>query len=382
MKLKNVTLELSSKAFKDDSESTQREVCQKLFRQWQRLTAVADQISVMLWIADGTEILEYTGKLADSFEWAYWQGIANAGFFAKKQDCESNKNINLNPVKYRQDAMPRTYAWLKKLNEIIRETGQKYGKPIRIGATFDNGPEFSISEFKYRKHREIAKANSIFPNSFVTCNAVLAADDHCYAAFPNGIPAGTSLGTFLGGQYRQFAEDLGFDYIWLSNGMGFGLETWGLTGALFDGVAFHPELKDHAQKELLNFWNDFIQAAPDATIETRGSNFTAGIEMSTDAAPLLWLYKNNLITAPVNSPSSAIYFNSGLSIAAWMSHIAELPENGDIPFRYYIHDPWFLNSPWLDRYGREPWDLYPVMAVARVLADGKVQTVNRAALLT
>lgn len=382
MTLRNVTLELSAKAFRDDSESTMREVCQKLFRQWQRFLDVADRISILLWIADGTEILEYTGSPDDSFEWAYWQGIANAGFFVEHPDGERAKNINLNPVKYRRDAAPRTYAWLKKLNHVIRETGREYGKPIRIGATFDNGPEFSISHFKYSKHSEIAKANSIFPHSFVTCDAVLHADVQPYAAFPGGIPEGTSLGTFLGAQYRRFAGDLGFDYIWLSNGMGFGLETWGLTGALFDGNEFHPERKDRARKELLKFWNDFRTAAPDARIETRGSNFTAGIEMATDAAPLPWLYENDVITAPVNSPSSAIYFNTGLSIAAWMSHIAELPGNGDIPFRYYIHDPWFLNSPWLDRYGREPWDLYPVLAVARISADGTAQTANRAAFLS
>ena len=382
MKLRNVTLELSAKAFKDDSEATMAAVCRTLFRQWQRLISVADRVSVLLWIADGTEILDYAGSPDDTFEWAYWQGVANAGFFVDNLEGERAKNIHLNPVKYRRDAAPRTYAWLKKLTGVIRETGREYGKPVQIGATFDNGPEFSVSDFKYRRHREIARANSLFPHSFVTCDAVLHADARCYAAFPGGIPEGTSLGTFLGAQYRRFAEDLGFDYIWLSNGMGFGLETWGLTGALFDGDEFHPERKEHAEKELLKFWSDFRAAAPDARIETRGSNFTAGVEMSTDAAPLPWLYRNDVITAPVNSPSSAIYFNTGLSIAAWMSHIAELPGNGDIPFRYYIHDPWFLNSPWLDRYGREPWDLYPVMAAARITADGTAQAANRVAFLS
>lgn len=84
---------------------------------------------------------------------------------------------------------------------------------------------------------------------------------------------------------------------------------------------------------------------------------------------------------PVNSPMAAIDFNTGLAIASWMSHIAELPGR-DYAFRYYIHDPWFLNSPWLDRYGRNPWDLYPVMTVSRMNGAGEVEPPSRLALLT
>lgn len=48
-----------------------------LFRQWRRLAGRSGRISILLWIADGSEILEYTGNPADTFEWGYWQGIAN-----------------------------------------------------------------------------------------------------------------------------------------------------------------------------------------------------------------------------------------------------------------------------------------------------------------
>ncbi len=378
--LRNVTLELSAKAFMDDTEAELRAVCRKMFHQWERLVRVSDRVSVLLWLADGSEILEYAGNPEDRFEWACWHGIANAPCFVTPDAAKGN--VNFTPQKYRPDAAPRTYQWIGQLTRIIRECGLEYGKEVRIGATFDNGPEFSLSDFKYGRHREIARADSLFKKSFVTCNAVLNADTRAYAAFPEGIPAGTSLGTFLGAQFRRFAADLNFDYLWLSNGMGFGLETWGYSGALFDGHRFYPERKKEAESELLWFWRDLLDADPGIRIETRGSNFTAGIEMSTDAAPLPWLYRHNVITVPVNSPSSAIYFNTGLSVAAWMSHIAELPANGDIPFRYYIHDPWFLNSPWLDRYGREPWDLYSVMAVSRVTADGGIEAANRAAFLS
>ena len=48
MKLQNVTLELSSKPFIDDSKETMYRVCRKMFTQWKNLTDQAEKISVML----------------------------------------------------------------------------------------------------------------------------------------------------------------------------------------------------------------------------------------------------------------------------------------------------------------------------------------------
>lgn len=382
IQMQNVTLELSAKPFMDDSEESMRMVFRKLFRQWHSLTKDAKRVSVLFWIADGSEILEFSGDLEQRFEWGYWQGIANPLPRPKHPRRSQLLSGNWFPTKYRPDASPRSYAWLKHLIEICREIGlQETGKRIRIGATFDNGPEFSVSDFKYRRHSEIAQAHSIYPNSFVTCDSVLHADRIRYASYPDGIPEGLSLGTFLGAQYREFSKALGFDYIWLSNGMGFGTETWGISGALFDKQTFYPEKKDKAAKRMLGFWKDFLAVAPGTVIETRGSNYSAGIEMATDAAPLAWLYRTGVITPPVNSPMAAILYNPGYSMAAYLSHIAELPGN-DFTFRYYIHDPWFMNSPWLDRYGREPWDLYMPVSASRFNAEGKVETASRLAFLS
>ena len=199
MHLKNVTLELSSKPFTDESEATMVSVCRKMFTQWLDLIRSADQVSVMLWIADGSEIFEYTGDLNQRFEWAYWCGCANHCPQPEHPTERMKRNTHVYPVKYRADAAPRPYSWLKRLIEVLRETGTEItGKAVRIGATYDNGPEFAISPFKYKKHREIAQAHTIYPNSFVTCTARLHADPQPYAAFPDGIPEGTSVGTFLG----------------------------------------------------------------------------------------------------------------------------------------------------------------------------------------
>ena len=63
MNLRNVTLEISAKPFADDSEQTMFRVGRKLFSQWKTLTDAADRISVMLWTADGSEILNWSGDL-------------------------------------------------------------------------------------------------------------------------------------------------------------------------------------------------------------------------------------------------------------------------------------------------------------------------------
>ena len=238
-KIKNVTLELSGKAFTDDSQYTMYNVCRKMFTQWKLLTDRADIVSVLLFIADGSEILEYAGDLSQDFEWSYWFGCANHCPQAHGNTERVRRDTHAYPIKYREDAKPRPYAWLKRLIEVIKETGSEItGKPIRVGAMYDNGPEFAISDFKFNRHKEIAEAHTLYPNSFVTCTSKLHADSKPYAGFPDGIPEGTSIGTYLGRQYKAYSRDMGFDYLWLSNGVGFGRDTWNTTGALFDGTKF------------------------------------------------------------------------------------------------------------------------------------------------
>ncbi len=379
MNLRNVTLELSSKPFRDNSEETMRAVCRKMFTQWMPLTQYADTISVMLWISDGSEILEYKNNLDDQFEWACWQGVASPVFGSTTSPRPS---IHHQAVKYMDNPPTRTYRWLKKLIEVIRKTGNEItGKPVRVGATFDPGPEFAVSEFKYVMHREICCGGSIGRDTFVTCNTFLKQDSAKYAGFPEGIPDRTPFGVFLGRQSRHFLRDMGYDYIWFSNGFGFGLETWGITGSLFDGKQFFPEKAGEISKEILKFWEDFSRECPGMPIETRGSNLTAGIEISTDAAPLNEIYNTFRASPPVNSPWAALDKDIGLELAGWLSHISELPD-GNYPFRFYIHDPWFINSPWLDRYEREPYDIYLPLAVSMIDRQGNVRTPSSINLLT
>ena len=380
--LNRVTLELSAKPFVDDSEETAYKVAEHLFTQWLPLLREADEVAVLLWTSDGGELLTWSGNEEDTFEWAYWIGVAEPPPAPEGLTEREKMNTHLFPKKYRADAAPRTYRWLRRTIAILRERGTAItGKPVFIGTTFDNGPEFAISPFKYKWHPEICTGSTAGKSRTVVSTAVLHADSRHYAAFPDGIPEGLSFGAFLGAQYREFARHFGIDYLWLSNGMGFGRDTWGITGTLFDKQRFAPEKVQEAAEAMRGFWRELKAACPDIVIETRGSNFSAGVEMASDAAPFKELYQDSRIAPPVNSPWAALNYNSGLELAAWMSHIAKLP-GGHIPFRYYIHDPWFLNSPWLDRYEQSPWDLYQPMAISRLTADGQAHTANTLAFLS
>ena len=207
--------------------------------------------------------------------------------------------------------------------------------------------------------------------TFVCSYSVLHADDVAYAGFPDGIPEGTPFGTFFGRQCQHFLGDLGFDYIWFSNGFGFGLETWGVTGAVFDGESFNTGDIAGVREKILEFWKLFREECPEFPIETRGTNLSTGMDLASDGVPLRSIYRGGFgMAPPPNSPWAALDGDFGLELVGYMSSIAEIP--GDrYPFRYYTHDPWWLNSPWLDRYGREPHDIYLPMAVARVNEQGE-----------
>ncbi len=368
----NITLEMSLKPFKKNDKAYIRSVCQHAFKQWQSLLQHADTVSVMLWTSDGSEILDYSGDLNQELEWAKYIGNPNAPHPINS----GPRSLTLHDRAYTYIEEPPVFSYgdLKFIVQTIKEEGRKAtGKPIRVGATFDPGPEFAISTFKYKRHPEICMANTMGTKSFVVCYATLNADDHHYAAYPDGIPQGTLFGTFLGKQSTAFLGDLGFDYLWLSNGFGFGMETWNTIGAIFDGKEFHGEKMRDIQSKILLFWTSFREGCPDFRVETRGTNLSAGIDLARDGVDLKSIYNGNFnILPPPNSPWAALDGDFGLELTGFMSRMAELPDDRYI-FRFYTHDPWWANSPWLDRYGRESHDIYMPMAVTRINSKGEIK---------
>jgi len=367
----NITLEASLKPFKVNEKEYIRAVATEMFTQWHSLLRHTDTVSVMLWTGDGSEILDYKGTPDQPLEWAKYMGNPNTAHEVGSGPRELS--IHERAYLYLDNPPSYTYTDLKFIVQALKEAGRKVtGKPVRVGATFDPGPEFAKSEFKYKKHPEILGGSAMGHKSFVDCYSVLKADKEAYAGFPGGIPDKTPFGTFFGRQSQHFLTDLGFDYIWFSNGFGFGAEGWSSTGATFNGKEFKQALLPGLAAKVLEFWKLFRKECPDFRIETRGTNLSVGADLARDAVDLRHIYNGNFnMLPPPNSPWAALDGDFGLEMVGYMSRMAEIPDNRYI-FRYYTHDPWWLNSPWLDRYGREPHDIYLPMSVCRIDKNGNI----------
>ncbi|MGN6800462.1 MAG: hypothetical protein ACTHJN_01075 [Ginsengibacter sp.] len=377
----NITLETSLKPFKVNDPVYIQKVCSEIFKEWYSLLRHTDTVSVMLWTGDGSEILDYRGNLDQPLEWAKYMGNPNTdhpvGSGPKSLSLHERALLYIpNPPNY-------TYGDLKFIIKTLKETGEKItGKPVRIGATFDPGPEFAKSDFKYKRHREILGGSSMGKNTFVSCYSVLNPDTVTYAGYPRGIPANTPFGTFFGRQSQHFLHDLGYDYLWLSNGFGFGVEGWSSTGAIFTGNSFKEDKLPIVKKEILDFWKLFRAECPSYRIETRGTNLSTGTDLARDGVVLKDIYEGGFnLLPPPNSPWAAIDGDFGLEMTGYMSRIAEIPDNRYL-FRYYTHDPWWVNSPWFDRYGSEPHDIYLPMAVARIDSAGTIENPTNLNFLT
>ncbi len=378
---RHVTLEMSFKPFRETDEKYIRQVCQKMFSQWRPLIKDCETVSVMLWPADGSEILDYAGELSDTFEWAYHAGMANCPL---NETGDKAQDLHFYRQNYMENPPVMTYEIMKNIVAILKEEGKKAAPDaeILVGDTFDIGPEFAISDFKYNRHNEVCHKTEVETIGLVDCTATLSGDTRRYAAYPDGIPDGTPIGLFLGKQCNEFLRDMDMDFIWLSNGFGFSADPWTATGKVYDGKNFHIEELKIAREKIFAFWKQFRNGCPDYPVRTRGTNYTVGIDYATDAVPIYDIYNGGFnIDVPPNSPWAALDDNFGLEIMGQMTRICELPGD-DFLFRYYIHDPWWVNSPWYDRYGGQPTDIYLPMAVSRIDKNGKVQTADRLNILT
>ena len=384
MNLKNITLEMSLKPFFSPDESNCRMICEKLFMQWRPLIKHAETVSIMLWVGDGSEILEYRGNLNDKFEWGRYIGCINrqpsAEILQKDPECLA---VHSKAQLFMENPPEFDYQFLKNLVRIIKETSREViGLEARVGETFDPGPEFARSPFRYERHPEICEASFGGEKKDVISSAsILKQDNYRYAGFPEGIPEGLPFGSFLGRQTKCFFNDLGFDFLWLSNGFGFGNNPWSYNGTLFDLKNYYPEKADSVKAQNMEFWKSFREEC-DYPIMVRGTNVSTGIDLASDGVPLKQIYESEYLDVPpVNSPWAAINKDVGIELAGWMSHIAELPGD-NFSFRFYPLDPWWPSQPWMWRYNREPYDIFLPLAMSRLNGQGAVESPSNIYLLT
>ncbi len=384
MKLRDLSLEMSLKPFKAHDGSDIDAILRTMFGQWETLIrqSQAEVVSIMLWTAEGSEILDYRGDPDGVINWGHFIGYANRA--KKVPNDPEGVDPHSRSYLYTPNPVKLTYRRLALIISRIRAIGSELhpGLIIKVGTTFDPGPEFAISAFKYERHPEINQGKQHGEAQWVSCYSTLHGDSTRYAGFPTGIPEGLPFGSFLGRQSRHFLDDMGLDFIWFSNGFGFGIETLSATGAIFDGKEFHPDKRFFCRDKILEFWKLFRAECPKHEVRTRGTNLTTGIDLSSDGVPIGDIYQGKLnIAAPPNSPWAPLDGNFGMELAGWLSHIAELPGD-DFLYRFYVHDPWWKNSPWIERYGREAHDIWLPLSMARIDETGAIQLPSRLSIIT
>lgn len=370
---KRVNLEVSMKVFKKTDREYIKNVVNCIYDHWSAMLKNREAISVLLWVSDGSNILDYTGNLDEEIEWNYFMGCAKME--SLKEDEDRDVNLHEKNVVYLKELPVVTHRTIKDIVEAVKVEGYKRypDTEITVGIPFDIGPEFARSKFKYERHPEICTGSGEGVNTFVNSYGELAADTYSYAGFPNGIPEGTPFGTFLGRQTNIYLRDMGMDYLWLSNGVGFSATSWSPVGEVFDGRQFHTDKFEEVENKVFSFWQNFRKECPDYLVYTRGTNFSAGIDYVKDAVGLHKIYNAGLnIVPPPNSPWAALNENYGLELMGHMTRNCELPGENYM-FRYYLHDCWWVNSPWYDRYGGKPQDIYLPMALSRIDESGKAQ---------
>jgi len=375
---------MSLKPFRSADAEVIRETCLRLMKVWAKLIERSEQLGILLWVADGSEILEWSGDPGQRLEWGRYIGFCNIDAMPDLYFPGWYQDRPGEP--YCPDTPEFTYGDLGRMVDGLRAAVKDcFGLDATIGATFDPGPEFAYSKFKYDWHPECLfeqpDGGMLAPMHFVSAQSVLHADSRRYGGFPEGIPEGVSFGTFLGQQYDSLARAVGFNYLWLSNGFGYSHFAWTPTGELLKKGRWRPEQAESERQKTLRFWRDFRAECPDVPLEVRGTNFSLGMDLSTDAASHAEIVETGKLD--VMPPNLPVLHADLLAddIVTYLTRQAKSPTERII-YRTYLNDPWFENNPWYTIYNREPLESYTALSTCRMNEDGGVDVPTDFHILT
>ncbi|MEI6337206.1 MAG: hypothetical protein WCQ57_01325 [Verrucomicrobiota bacterium] len=383
-KLRRVQLELSLKPFLSADADEVESVTRSLVGMWASLLRHAGELSILLFVGDGTELLQYDGNFDRRFPWA--QCIGRVSDRHKVPDEKDPQHLSLDgqPHPFRDRIPEYSYGDLRRIVQTMKTTaGRLTGLKVTMGTILEPSGELVRSNWKYTQHPEVLFSGQGHMGFNIDCTSVLHADTVSYAGFPQGIPEGTPWGRFFGRQSRCFMRDMGFDYLWFSNGYGFGRSpyAYGACGEFFDGRDFHPKGNVETRDKILAFWEMFREECPEYPVSLRGTDYMPGMDWVNHATPHRELLDGRFNTEqPPNTPWPALTSNYGMAMASYMGRMSFA--KGGIPYRLYTSDPWWANSAWVDSYNHSPHDIYLNLALAVIQEGGEVMTADSVAFLT
>ncbi|MCD6407435.1 hypothetical protein J7L87_00085, partial [bacterium] len=379
-KIKRIVLEMSLKPFKKRNEKYIYDKCEKILKSWESLINSGEEISILLWVGDGSEILLWDGDLNKEINWAKYIGYCNYDFGCYPEGKYHRVNkaqlYMKNPPRLRYKELKIIISSFKKICK------EKYKKKVRVGIPFDSYPEFVHDKFRYVEHPEILSGG---PHTeyktlpVVCCWKEIENVNIKVKGFSEGIKGKLPFGEFLGKQFSIFSKDFGVDYIWFSNGFGFTPYSWYHKGEIFDGEKYRIEKVKEIEKRVISFWRIFRREYK-GPIEVRGTDSSVGIDIAKDAINYKKIYEvGKLKFSLPNTPWGSK--DLGGEIGIYLTRLSEIPD-GRIPIRFYINDPWFVANPWWDYYGGEPFDIYVPMTVSRINEKGEIEKFTDIELLT
>jgi len=183
---------------------------------------------------NGDHILNYRGQGGwdDTFDWARHSchSASDAGRMNHNLDwlkrCREGGERSYNPAlagpSFILSEQKMNYRKLAGIYQAFREEATRRGVNLRVLEYLEPGPEFCECVWKTQRHPEAALGVVDSPNTAgaLDVTAPLHAEAAAYAAYPNGIQAGTIVGDFVSGQTSAFTADMKLDGVFLGNQFG------------------------------------------------------------------------------------------------------------------------------------------------------------------
>ena len=98
--IERIVFEMSLKPFKDRNF---KKKCEEILEKWESMIKIADRISFLLWVGNGSEILEWDGNYNKEINWARYIGFCNLDYGAYPPEIDHYK-INKACLLYTSDA--------------------------------------------------------------------------------------------------------------------------------------------------------------------------------------------------------------------------------------------------------------------------------------